>query len=360
MTDWTLHPQTTLTPRLTPVPPDLRHNLRQGPFTKPLHDHWFDTLPTLREIETGGPAPTRAEIPHPARILFWNVERLRHLDAIAHSLQDAAPDVMLLCEIDRGMARSGNSDRVVDLSATLAAPYAFAVEFVELDLGDVHEQASHAGEENADGLHGAAILTDVSLTHPFLIRIDRRGDWFGLERTEPRVGGTIALGAVIKVQGVAVTVVNVHLESHDNPTARATDMTRLLDQVEVMAQGGPVILGGDFNTSTADRTARLADPAAWQATLAADPMRLLRPMDHEPLFAIAAARGYDWQACNVADARTNRFPKGSTRARAKIDWFFTRGLLASNPAILPAVQPDGTPSSDHEGLLVTIQPALRR
>ena len=112
---------------------------------------------------------------------------------------------------------------------------AFAVEFVELDLGDIQEQATHAGENNADGLHGAAILTDVALAQPFLIRIDRRGDWFGLDRTEPRVGGTIAIGAVIPIQGVAVTVVNVHLESHDNPTARAADMTRLLDQVDMMA-----------------------------------------------------------------------------------------------------------------------------
>ena len=122
MADWTLHPQTTVIHRLTPVPPDLRHRLRQGPFTKAQHDHWFDTLPALCEIKTGGPASARAEIAHPARILFWNVERLRHLDAIAYSLHDAAPDVMLLCEIDRGMARSGHTDRISDLSATLAAP----------------------------------------------------------------------------------------------------------------------------------------------------------------------------------------------------------------------------------------------
>jgi len=33
---------------------------------------------------------------------------------------------------------------------------------------------------------------------------------------------------------------------------------------------------------------------------------------------------------------------------------FTRNLKASDVALLAAVQPDGTPASDHEGLVVTI------
>lgn len=111
------------------------------------------------------------------------------------------------------------------------------MEFVELDPGDVNEQATHAGEVNADGLHGAAILSDVALGRPFLIRIDRRGDWFGLSRHEPRVGGRIALGAMVDVAGVSVAMVNVHLESHGDPDARAGDMARLLAQVELVARG---------------------------------------------------------------------------------------------------------------------------
>ena len=356
MSDWSETPQATLVKRLTPVSLDQRQTLRQGVFGNAEHDRWFDAMPCLRQIETGGATPSRKRVEGAARVAFWNVERLRHLDAIADSLRVAAPDVMLLSEIDRGMARSGNSDRVVEIAAELGVGYAYAVEFVELDLGDVHEKATHGGAVNLDGLHGAAILSDVALGKPFLIRIDRRGNWFGLDRCEPRVGGRIAIGAMVDVTGVQVAMVNVHLESHEDPMARAGDMARLLAQVDLVAGGGPVILGGDFNTSTGSHAERRESPEVWQAKIAADPMRLLRPMSHEPLFAVAANFGYDRQACNVADMATTRYPAGSTRLPAKIDWFFTRGLLASEPAIIPALRPDGSPSSDHDGLLVTVRP----
>ena len=356
MSDWSKTPQATLVKRLTPVPLDQRQTLGRGVFGKAEHDRWFDSIPCLGQIEIGGATPSRKGVEGAARVAFWNVERLRHLDTIADSLRAAAPDVMLLCEIDRGMARSGNSDRVVEIAAELGAGYAYAVEFVELDLGDVHEKANHAGEVNLDGLHGAAILSDVALGKPFLIRIDRRGTWFGLERHEPRVGGRIAIGAMVEVAGMQVAMVTVHLESHDDPVARAGDMACLLAQLDLLTGGGPVILGGDFNTSTGSHDERWKSPELWQAKIAADPMRLLRPMSHEPLFAVAANYGYDWLDCNVADVPTTRYPEGSTRLPAKIDWFFTRGLAASEPAIIPALRPDGSPSSDHDGLMVTVRP----
>ncbi|WP_245458631.1 MULTISPECIES: hypothetical protein [unclassified Mesorhizobium] len=58
---------------------------------------------------------------------------------------------------------------------------------------------------------------------------------------------------------------------------------------------------------------------------------------------------YEWQAANDMDLPTQRRPVG------RIDWFFTRGLTASAPAVLPAVPPDGSPSSDHETLAVTVR-----
>ncbi len=71
-----------------------------------------------------------------------------------------------------------------------------------------------------------------------------------------------------------------------------------------------------------------------------------------------AARGFDWQACNVPDAPTQRpLPAEPGRALGKIDWIFTRGLRASRPAIVPALRPDGAPSSDHDCLVVTVEPS---
>ncbi len=356
MTNWTDTPQFQTTARLNSLSPEQRADLRLGPFEKARHEALFDALPLLRQIEVAGAMPKRDSVNGAAKVLFWNVERLRHVNAITRILQTHAPDVMLLCEIDRGMARSGNSDRMVDLASALDVSYAFAVEFIELDLGDVHEKRTHAGEVNLEGLHGAAVLSDVTLAKPFLIRIDRRGDWFGEAREEPRIGGTIAIGAQVLVGQVPVLVVSVHLESHDDPAGRAADMLRLLEQVETLSKGGAVVLGGDFNTSTSVRDERLANPAAWRNAVAADPMRPLRPQPFEPLFGHAEKFGYDWAACNVPDLPTTRHPAGSPRFPAKIDWFFTRGVLASDPAVLPAVDSQGQIVSDHEALIVTITP----
>ena len=116
-------------------------------------------------------------------------------------------------------------------------------------------------------------------------------------------------------------------------------------------------MGGDFNTSTGSHAKRQGDHAAWAAVLVADPMRLLRPYAHEPLFAVAAEFSYDWQGFNVIDAPTTRYPAGSTRPPAKIDWVFTRGVVAQDAAIIPALRADGTPLTDHDGLFVVVIPA---
>jgi hypothetical protein len=44
------------------------------------------------------------------------------------------------------------------------------------------------------------------------------------------------------------------------------------------------------------------------------------------------------------------------RPRAKLDWLFTRGLKAISPEIIPALRPDGSPSSDHDCLVATVRP----
>ena len=342
--------------RLTAVSIDERSSILEGPSGNENHRAHFDRLAVLRQIEAVGTA-AREHIDGPATIAFWNVERLRHIDAIAETLKTYSPDVMLLCEVDRGMARTLNTDRIVDLAGRLDRPYLFAVEFVELGLGDRHEQRDHAGEQNTDGFHGAALLADAAMSTPFLIRLDDRGNWFDGALEERRVGGTIALGAKIVVAGKPVTMISVHLESHCDPAMRADDMKGLLERIETISAGEPVIMGGDFNTSTAGLAERM-DRDAWRERVANEPYRLTSPEPYEPLFGLAAQFGYDWRSANVMGVPTQRFAPGSNRSNHKLDWFFTRGLMATDPRIIPAVRPDGQPSSDHEALLVTIAPSV--
>ena len=97
------------------------------------------------------------------------------------------------------------------------------------------------------------------------------------------------------------------------------------------------------------------DPRAWAARLAAEPDRLIHVEPHEPLFAILAGRGYDWKAANNLGLPTQRREAGDPTPVGRIDWFFTRGLVATAPAVLPAILADGSPSSDHEALVVTVR-----
>ena len=355
--DWAEALQQRTVPRLTAATMNERAAARAGPSDPAMHRRLFDRFQALREIEVGGPPPRRAAVDGPVRILCWNVERLRHLDAVETVLRRESADVALLSEVDRGMARSGNRDCIVELSQRIGQPYAYAVEFIELDLGDAREKREHAGETNLEGFHGAALVGDVELRRPFLIRIDAGGDWFDDSRGEPRVGGTIALGAQITVAGVAVPLVNVHLESHGDPEERAGDVERLLRLVDAYDAAAPVIVGGDFNTSGLTRADRREGRLSWSARMRLQPQLLVRPYEAEPLFAVLAEAGYDWQACNVPDVPTTRYAEPrAERPRTKLDWFFTRGLIAEDPEIIPALCPDGSPSSDHDALAVSIRP----
>ena len=175
-------------------------------------------------VEVAPPPAATRTLAGPARIAFWNAERGKDLDASAALLGALAADVLLLCELDLGMARSGQAHTTRELAERLGTGYAFAVEFLELGLGDAREQAWHAGEVNQAGLHGAAILSAFALERPAVIRLETDGDWFDGRHGERRVGGRIAVAATLAIDHTPVTLVSVHFESHGDPAQRASQM----------------------------------------------------------------------------------------------------------------------------------------
>jgi endonuclease/exonuclease/phosphatase family metal-dependent hydrolase len=353
--NWIDHPVEAVVASLTKIPQAVREKMREGPFDAETHRRYFCSLQALGEIEVGGPYPVRATADGPIRVVAWNVERLRHIDPIADTMNRLGPCVSLLSEIDQGMARSGNSRGVLDLAERLGHAYAYGVEFVELDLGNELERDNHAGQQNVLGLHGNAVTANLRLYRPFLIRLEVNGDWFGWNRDEPRVGGRMAVGAQIDITGQRVTLVSVHLESHSDPSERATQTSRLLDLIDSYDATAPVLIGGDFNTSTFDK--ELDGTKSRASAIAADPKRLISVERYEPLFALMAQRGFDWRCCNDLSKPTQRpGVKHTSELLAKIDWFFTRSLRATDPTVVPALCPDGTPSSDHDCLTVIIAP----
>jgi endonuclease/exonuclease/phosphatase family metal-dependent hydrolase len=304
-------------------------------------------------LEIGPPAA-----PQPcagsARIAFWNAERGKYLDASAALLDPLDAAAFLLCELDLGMARSDQAHTTRDLAERLGTGYAFAVEFLELGLGDAREQEWHASSVNQAGLHGAAILARCNLERPAVIRLETTGDWFDGRHGERRVGGRIALAATVMIDPTPVTLVSVHFESHGDPAQRAAQTECLIEAIDAYGPAQPVLIGGDLNTSTISRD--WARGTGVKPVLPAE--RVLDPVPFEPLFDVAAGHGYDWRSCNALAVPTQRTRADGTPAAplGKIDWFLCRDLVASDARTVPAVDRDGQAISDHEVLLVTIRP----
>lgn len=311
-------------------------------------------LHELEIVETSEAASTSSSL----RVVFWNAERLKYAAPSAALLERAAADVLLLCEVDVGMARSGNRHTVADLARELRSGYVLGIEFVELGLGDARERCWHAGQANTAGLHGAAVLSRHALLRPAMVRLETSGRWFDGGFGERRVGGRMALMAQVEVAGTTILLTTVHYESHSDPADRLEQTLTLLDAVDAHAPGMPSLIAGDFNTNTFALSDK-EQPAVIEAALASDPRRLVTPMRHEPMFEALQARGYDWQSCNVALAATQRSRPDGTPSPpfGKIDWLFARGLRCTDPVVLPAVDDEGVAVSDHEVLAVTVAPA---
>ena len=81
-------------------------------------------------------------------------------------------------------------------------------------------------------------------------------------------------------------------------------------------------------------------------------------MRYEPMFdEFAAAAMTGSIATSWAQGRRRTRPDGTpAEPLGRIDWFFARGLVCSDPAVVPAVDEKGVAISDHEALAVTVRP----
>jgi endonuclease/exonuclease/phosphatase family metal-dependent hydrolase len=189
------------------------------------------------------------------------------------------------------------------------------------------------------------------------VRLETRGDWFDGARGEARVGGRCAVLAQVLVAGRATTFAAVHLDSHGSRENRAAEIRVLFDVIDGYDRDAPVVIGGDLNAFSL-ALADLADRERVATALREDPLRWSHPVPHEPLFAVAAERGYKWSQGNVLGESTLRHAAdtGSMRGKLKLDWFLCRGIATHAPRVVDAVGPSsGTMLSDHEAIALSIR-----
>lgn len=314
------------------------------------HAAAFAATPALHAVEEGGTGsrPGAASL----RVVAWNLERGRFVDEAARVLARAGADVVLATELDVGMARSANRHTPADLAAALGHTFAFGVEFVELGPGDAAERERVGTTPDRVGHHGNAILSSVPLIDPEIVRIEAGGSWFRPDTDQPRIGGRMAVVATVALGATPVTLASVHLESESDPALRAEQLTVVLDAVDARNPDGPAVLGGDLNTFSAsqgDFRTRFGDLNR------ADRSRWNWPVPYEPLFALAAARGFAVETANRPEPTVRLAGGPKPGLLPRLDWLLVRGLEATDPATIPALGPDGTVLTDHDAIAVTVR-----
>jgi endonuclease/exonuclease/phosphatase family metal-dependent hydrolase len=337
----------------------------------------------------GAPA-TPARPPSRLRVVHWNIYKGIALDEIAARLQthpdlrDA--DLILLNEVDVGMARSANRHVARELASRLGLHWAFVPSYFELTKG-VDDDLRAPGE-NAIGLHGVALLSRSAPRALRAVALPEAFDAFDF--SEKRYGRRTALLAGF---GDGLCVAAAHLEVRGTPRGRARQMAALLAGVEgfvaarAAADGGMprILIGGDFNTHTFARggfahAARgllriLATPRAALARQLLEPWRGHR----EPLFDALRGRGYEWERLNdrrpTASERLGRIEEtgllaGAVRRRLlgehglgrrvlalRLDWLAGRGIeprVAATPRSVGEL-PAGRRPSDHLPIVLDLE-----
>ncbi len=185
----------------------------------------------------------------------------------------ATTDILCLNEVDIGMPRTKYKNILLELSDSLNWNYAYATEFIE--VGPLF-QKKEVDKTLYKGLHGNVIISKFPIISAQVIRIPNEYDWyrretikrqsplehvrhFGamaifsekIEYKEVRHGSRNALVADIKLpDGQIVTVVSTHLEDRAYSDKRLKQFKYILESLK--DKKTPVILAGDFNTSTTE------------------------------------------------------------------------------------------------------------
>ncbi len=320
------------------------------------------------------------------RVLAWNIERGTQFEAQLQAFRShpylRTCDVLLITEADAGMARSGNRMVAEALARELGMAQVFAPCYIALGKGSGVER--QVAGENTLGLHGNAILSRYPIRDIRVIPLDNGVD--KMAHREQRLGRQAAVAARIDFPNLSLHAVSVHLDAQSTQRHRREQMGSVLDS---LAPGLPVILGGDWNTSTYDSS------HAFRAILGFW-LRVLMGVDHvirnhylhperlfeRGLFQLLNHHGFEYDRSNrmgehsicydVCDARAAgslrewvpqwcfafihwALRNHQGRCPMKLDWFATRGLKVERPVVIHDLREGrAAPMSDHDAIGVDI------
>ncbi len=371
-----------------------RSQLRRSPFWRQFGQALSHLLATPHSGD-GRPRPSaeqeavRSMGPWPRRLVHWNILKGISFDGIVAALRDhpqlTGADVILLNEVDVGMARSGNRHVAAELGRRLGMHWVYQPSYLELTKGPGPDALSPG--ENESGLHGVAVLSRIRPVAWRGIPLPESFDMFAFH--EKRLGRRVGLAAALP-NGLMVGT--AHHEVRGTPLGRAVQVQAFLGGVaafgrQLRAAGHPgsgILLSGDLNSHTFTRGSMRRTVEAALRLLFTGERRLGRQFDRpwsggrEPLFAVLSEAGYAWEQLNAsgptAHARlplieeADRLPPGlrawldrwlpfrESGIPLHLDWFYGRDLrddLTVRAAIVAELGGRGCPS-DHAPIVLDL------
>src|SRR6185369_14327542 len=201
--------------------------------------------------------PAGAGAGQAVRVVAWNIERGMQLDPVIQCLRERQElhdaDVLMLSELDWGMARTANRFVAREMASALQMSYAFAPCYIALTKGAGVEK--QAGGENAESLHGNGLLSRFPMHRVHSLALPNGKD--KMKGAEKRIGSQRAVIADIAHPAGMFRAVALHLDAHSSQRHRHLQMRRVLDHLETLQPKLPVLIGGDWNTTTHDASRAL-------------------------------------------------------------------------------------------------------
>jgi endonuclease/exonuclease/phosphatase family metal-dependent hydrolase len=285
------------------------------------------TAEPVADLLYGRVPPATAGGSDTVRALAWNIERGIQLDGIIYALkthpQLKDKDLLLLTELDYGMARSGNRFVAKEIADALGMHYAFAPVYIALQKGSGIEEFVEG--ENTNSIHGLAMFSRYPMKNVHSVPLPNGKDkMWGKEK---RIGHLRALIADIKHPAGEFRAVTVHLDAHCSRAHRRLQMKIILDHLDTLPPM-PTILGGDWNTTTFNsQNATRAIMGYWRRVFMG-PKNVAR--NHLPhpqrffernLFGDLEARGYEYESLNEIGKGTLHYHVESIEKNTNLrDW----------------------------------------
>jgi endonuclease/exonuclease/phosphatase family metal-dependent hydrolase len=327
------------------------------------------------------------------RATAWNIERGKRLAGIIAALAEhpvlRASDVLLLTELDYGMARTENLFVAREIAASLKLNYVFAPCYIALNKGSGLE--SEVEGENALALHGNALFSRHPLRRAHSLALPNGKD--KMRGKEKRLGSQRAVVADVEHPSGAFRAVSLHLDAHSTQAHRARQMRLVLGHLATLKPELPTLIGGDWNTTTYNSRRATYAILGYFRRVAMGVRRVVE--NHYPhpdrwferkLFREIERHGFVYRELNAAGAGTLHYDVTDIatntslgdwvpawcfpfitwalaghegRCSLKLDWFAGRGVRpVAPPQVVGDLRDDAGALSDHDAIVLDFAPVI--